>query len=116
MLVMCLNYTFPDFSFINLMYVCNIDAVLAELKEAVEDVLPTLMEQGITVLLLAKRCNTPGIVSFSDKVEEASDTLLPRSVRSHVTVKSPAVYIYTSGTTGIAAFFQCYVEICIYNL
>lgn len=88
----------------------------AELKEAVEDVLPSLIEQGITVLLLAKHCNTPGIDSFSDPVDKASDSPLPRSLRSHVTFKSPAVYIYTSGTTGIgmAAFFcfgfQFYVK------
>ena len=71
-----------------------------ELKEAVEDVLPSLMEQGVTVLLMTTHCDTPGIESFSDKVEEAPDEPLPRSLRSHITFKSPAVYIYTSGTTG----------------
>lgn len=82
-----------------------------ELKEAVEDVLPSLVEQGITVLLMAKHCNTPGIDSFCDPVDKASDSPLPRSLRSHVTFKSPAVYIYTSGTTGIgmaAFFFVCF--------
>lgn len=72
----------------------------AELKDAVEDVLPSLMEQGVTVLLMAKHCDTPGIETFADKVDEASDTSLPRSLRSDITFNSPAVYIYTSGTTG----------------
>lgn len=68
-----------------------------------EDVLPSLVEQGITVLLAAKHCDTPGIESFSDKVEAAADGPLPQSLRSHVTLQSPAVYIYTSGTTGNSA-------------
>lgn len=94
------------FSNLSVPALMNINALFiyffAELKEAVEDVLPSLMEQGVTVLLLVKSCDTPGIVSFSDKVEEAADTPLSPSVRSHVTFKSPAVYIYTSGTTGIS--------------
>lgn len=77
--------------------------LILELKEAVEDVLPSLVEQGITVLLITKHCDTPGIESFSDKVERAPDCPLPPSLRSHVTLKSPAVYIYTSGTTGESA-------------
>lgn len=72
-----------------------------ELKEAVEDVLPSLTEPGVTVLLMAKHCDTPGIESFWDKVDEASDSPPPQSLRSDITFKSPAVYIYTSGTTGI---------------
>lgn len=72
-----------------------------ELKEAVVDVLPSLSEQGVTVLLMTKHCDTPGIESFSDKVDHAADTPLPQSLRSCITFKSPAVYIYTSGTTGI---------------
>ncbi|KAF7644950.1 hypothetical protein LDENG_00213230 [Lucifuga dentata] len=79
-----------------------------ELKEAVADVLPSLREQGITVFLMDKDCDTPGITSFSDKVDQASDTPVPLSLRSHITLKSPAVYIYTSGTTGLpkAAVFN----------
>lgn len=77
--------------------------LISELKGAVEDVLPYLLEQGITVLLMNEHCDTPGIESFSDKVELAADSPPPQSLRSHVTLKSPAVYIYTSGTTGNAA-------------
>lgn len=73
----------------------------ADLKPAVEDVLPSLVEQGVTILLMTKHCDTPGIESFSDAVDEASDAPLPRSLRSAITFKSPAVYIYTSGTTGL---------------
>lgn len=65
-----------------------------------EDVLPALTEQDVTVLLMAEHCDTAGIDGFSKKVDEASDSPLPRTLRSHITYKSPAVYIYTSGTTG----------------
>lgn len=65
-----------------------------------EDVLPALIEQDVTVLLMAEHCDTPGIDSFSKAVDEASDFPLPRTLRSHITFKSPAIYIYTSGTTG----------------
>lgn len=71
-----------------------------------EDVLPSLVDQGITVLLMDEHCDTPGIESFSDKVELAAASPPPQSLRSHVTLKSPAVYIYTSGTTGNAAAAQ----------
>lgn len=83
---------------------------LSELKGAVEDVLPSLVQQGVSVLLMTQHCETPGLQSFSDKVDEASDADLPRSLRSHVTFKSPAVYIYTSGTTGMGvdAFFSLF--------
>lgn len=53
-----------------------------------------------------EHCDTPGIESFSDKVELAADSPPPQSLRSNVTLKSPAVYIYTSGTTGNAAAAQ----------
>lgn len=85
----------------------------SELKEAVEDVLPSLTDQGVTVLLMAQHCSTPGIHSFSDKVDAALDTPLPPSLRSNITFKSPAVYIYTSGTTGIVWAPQFHLITCL---
>lgn len=85
--------------------------LISELKEAVEDVLPSLVEQGVTVLLIGKHCDGPGFENFSDRVERAPDSPPPQSLRSHVTLKSPAVYIYTSGTTGKAGAGQTAVWI-----
>lgn len=93
-----------------IVYYCTV-CPSPELKEAVEDVLPSLIEHGVTILLMTKHCDTPGIDSFSDKVEEAPDTPLPRSLRSHLTFKSPAVYIYTSGTTGIGVVESCFLSV-----
>nr|XP_019935901.1 PREDICTED: very long-chain acyl-CoA synthetase-like [Paralichthys olivaceus] len=101
--VALLNHNIRTKSLLHCFSCCRAKVLICapELKEAVEDVLPSLMEQGVTVLLMTRHCDTPGIESFSDKVEEASDDPLPRSLRSHITFKSPAVYIYTSGTTGL---------------
>ncbi|XP_033964030.2 LOW QUALITY PROTEIN: long-chain fatty acid transport protein 2-like [Pseudochaenichthys georgianus] len=101
--VALLNHNIRTKSLLHCFNCCKATVLIAasELKAAVEDVLPTLTEQGVTVLLMTKHADTPGIESFSDKVDEASDSPLPRSLRSHITFKSPAVYIYTSGTTGL---------------
>ncbi|XP_059927135.1 long-chain fatty acid transport protein 2 [Gadus macrocephalus] len=73
----------------------------SELQDAVGEVLSSLREQRVTVLLMARDCDVSGMESFSSEVEQASDAPLPRALRSHVTFKSPAVLIYTSGTTGL---------------
>nr|XP_020493610.1 very long-chain acyl-CoA synthetase-like [Labrus bergylta] len=101
--VALLNHNIRTKSLLHCFNCCKAKVMIAaaELKEAVEDVLPSLMERDVTVLLLTEHCDTPGIESFSDKVDKASDGLLPHSLRSHLTFKSPAVYIYTSGTTGL---------------
>ncbi|KAI3377479.1 hypothetical protein L3Q82_008651, partial [Scortum barcoo] len=101
--VALLNHNIRTKSLLHCFNCCGAKVLIAaaELKEAVEDVLPSLLEQGVTVLLMTKHCDTPGIESFSDKVDAASDAPLPRSLRAHITFKSPAVYIYTSGTTGL---------------
>ncbi|XP_062318628.1 long-chain fatty acid transport protein 2-like isoform X1 [Osmerus eperlanus] len=72
-----------------------------ELKETVEEILPTLMEQNVSVYILTDECTTAGMHSFKDKISQASGEPLPIRVRSRVTLGSPAVYIYTSGTTGL---------------
>ncbi|XP_034536904.1 very long-chain acyl-CoA synthetase-like [Notolabrus celidotus] len=101
--VALLNHNIRTKSLLHCFNCCKAKLLIAasELKGAVEDVLPSLMEQDVTVLLMNKHCDTPGILSFSDKVDEASEDSLPRSLRSHLTFKSPAVLIYTSGTTGL---------------
>uniref|UniRef100_A0A4W6CZN7 long-chain-fatty-acid--CoA ligase n=1 Tax=Lates calcarifer TaxID=8187 RepID=A0A4W6CZN7_LATCA len=73
----------------------------AELKDAVEEVLPSLLEQQVTVYILADSCETAGVESFKDKMSQASSEPLPKDLRSHLTFQSPATYIYTSGTTGL---------------
>ncbi|XP_053175782.1 long-chain fatty acid transport protein 2-like isoform X1 [Scomber japonicus] len=72
-----------------------------ELQDAVEEVLPSLLEQQVTVFILADRCKAAGVESFKDKMSQVSSEPLPKDLRSHLTLQSPAVYVYTSGTTGL---------------
>ncbi|KAK5867221.1 hypothetical protein PBY51_011734 [Eleginops maclovinus] len=71
-----------------------------ELQDAVEEVLPALLEQQVTVFILSDRCKTADVRSFKDKMSQASSEPLSKDLRSNVTLRSPAAYIYTSGTTG----------------
>lgn len=72
----------------------------AEFLEAVEEVLPALLEQRVHVYILADSCKTPHVDTFNDKMRRASSEPVPKDLRSDVTLGSTAVYIYTSGTTG----------------
>ena len=71
-----------------------------ELQDAVEEILPSLLEQQVTVYILTDTSTTVGMESFTDKMSLASSEPLSKDLRSHVTLHSPAAYIYTSGTTG----------------
>ncbi|XP_038123778.1 very long-chain acyl-CoA synthetase-like [Cyprinodon tularosa] len=73
----------------------------ADLKEAVEEILPGLKELGIRVFVLSNHSDIEGIESLSDKIEKASDQPLSPQLRANTNLKSPAAYIYTSGTTGL---------------
>ncbi|XP_071610556.1 long-chain fatty acid transport protein 2 isoform X2 [Heliangelus exortis] len=72
-----------------------------ELKEAVEEILPSLKKENVKVYYLSKTSTTEGVDSFLDKVDTASDEPTPLSWRADITFKTPAMYIYTSGTTGL---------------
>uniref|UniRef100_A0A3B4C5Y0 long-chain-fatty-acid--CoA ligase n=1 Tax=Pygocentrus nattereri TaxID=42514 RepID=A0A3B4C5Y0_PYGNA len=97
-----LNHNIRSKSLLHCFSCCGAKVLIAgaDLHAAVEEVLPVLMEQRVCVLLLGESCDTDGIVCFSDKINAASDERPPISLRSNVTMKSPALYIYTSGTTG----------------
>uniref|UniRef100_A0A8C2BZF1 Long-chain-fatty-acid--CoA ligase n=1 Tax=Cyprinus carpio TaxID=7962 RepID=A0A8C2BZF1_CYPCA len=71
-----------------------------DLAPAVAEVLPSLHMCGMSVLLLFGSCKTDGIVNLSAAVRGASEEAPPLSLRSDISIQSPALYIYTSGTTG----------------
>lgn len=71
-----------------------------ELQDAVEEILPDLLEQQVAVFILADKCNSAETESLKDKVRQASADPIPKECRSHLNMGSTAVYIYTSGTTG----------------
>ncbi|KAG8542050.1 hypothetical protein GDO81_027592 [Engystomops pustulosus] len=99
----CLNYNIRAKSFLHCFQCSGAKILIAaeELKAAVEEVLPTLIEEGVTVFYLSRDSPTKGVQSLFDKMESASEDPIPASFRSGITPKSPALYIYTSGTTGL---------------
>lgn len=76
---------------------------LPELQDAVEEVLPSLLEEQVKVFILADRCRSADVQSFKDKMSQASSDPISKDFKSHLTLRSPAAYIYTSGTTGKAS-------------
>uniref|UniRef100_A0A8C4EHB0 long-chain-fatty-acid--CoA ligase n=1 Tax=Dicentrarchus labrax TaxID=13489 RepID=A0A8C4EHB0_DICLA len=98
-----LNYNIRSKSLLHCFSCCGAKVIIAsaELQDAVEEVLPTLREQGISVYLLSEACSIQGIKTLSDKISQASDQPLSRDLRANVNIRSTALYIYTSGTTGL---------------
>lgn len=99
----CLNYNIRSKSLLHCFHCCGAKVLLAspELQEAVEEVLPSLKKDGVSVYYVSRTSNTDGVDSFLDKVDEVSTEPIPESWRSEVTFSTPALYIYTSGTTGL---------------
>lgn len=77
--------------------------VPAELRDALEEVLPDLQRDGIKVFYLSSKSPTPGVEALLPAIEAASDEPLPGHYRAGITANSKAIYIYTSGTTGEAS-------------
>lgn len=84
---------------------CNV--FFPELQDAVEEILPDLLEQQVAVFILADKCKSAETESLKDKVQQASAEPIPKERRSHLNMGSTAVYIYTSGTTGQPLSLVC---------
>ncbi|XP_053452125.1 long-chain fatty acid transport protein 2 [Nycticebus coucang] len=99
----CLNYNIRAKSLLHCFQCSGAKVLLAapELQAAVEEVLPTLKKDDVSVYYVSRTSNTDGINSFLDKVDEVSAEPVPEAWRSEVTFSTPALYIYTSGTTGL---------------
>ncbi|KAG5270621.1 hypothetical protein AALO_G00194720 [Alosa alosa] len=98
-----LNHNIRSKSLLHCFSCCDAKVLIAavDLEDALTEIKTALEEKGVCVFIMTKECNTPQFISFTDKVESASDLPVCRSLRSQITFKSPAVYIYTSGTTGL---------------
>ncbi|XP_046930415.1 long-chain fatty acid transport protein 2 isoform X2 [Lynx rufus] len=98
----CLNSNIRAKSLLHCFQCCGAKVLLVspELQEAVEEVLPSLKKDNVSIYYVSRTSNTDGVESLLDKVDEVSTEPIPESWRSEVTFSSPALYIYTSGTTG----------------
>ncbi|CAL8350084.1 unnamed protein product [Merluccius merluccius] len=74
----------------------------AGVRAAVEEVMPTLLQQGVRVFVLSDDdCASEGMESLSDKIQQESEQPVSPQLRAQVNASSPAAYFYTSGTTGL---------------
>ncbi|XP_041915015.1 long-chain fatty acid transport protein 6 [Alosa alosa] len=73
----------------------------ADLLDTLEDILPNLQEDSISVWAMKKKTAYPGVNTLMDKMEEASDKPVPAKLRGITCLKTPNLYIFTSGTTGL---------------
>ncbi|XP_054466413.1 long-chain fatty acid transport protein 2-like [Anoplopoma fimbria] len=98
-----LNYNIRSKSLLHCFSCCDAKVLVAgaDLRGAVEEILPTLSQQGIRVFILSEDSDKDGIESLSEHIQQASDQPLSSQLRANITLKSPALYIYTSGTTGL---------------
>ncbi|XP_075387870.1 long-chain fatty acid transport protein 2 isoform X2 [Tenrec ecaudatus] len=98
----CLNYHIRAKSLLHCFQCCGAKVLLVapELQAAIEEVLPSLKKDDVSIFYVSRSSNTDGVGSFLDKVDEVSTEPIPESWRSEVTLSTPALYIYTSGTTG----------------
>ncbi|XP_053174461.1 long-chain fatty acid transport protein 2-like isoform X1 [Scomber japonicus] len=98
-----LNYNIRSKSLLHCFSCCEAKVLIAgaDLRGAVEEVLPTLKQQGARVFILSEDCDLEGVENLSDKIQQASDQPVSPNLRANITIKSPALYIYTSGTTGL---------------
>uniref|UniRef100_A0A8C5VH99 long-chain-fatty-acid--CoA ligase n=1 Tax=Microcebus murinus TaxID=30608 RepID=A0A8C5VH99_MICMU len=98
----CLNYNIRAKSLLHCFQCCGAKVLLAspELQAAIEEVLPSLKKDDVSIYYVSRTSNTDGVDSLLDKIDEVSTEPVPESWRSEVTFSTPALYIYTSGTTG----------------
>ncbi|XP_051917388.1 long-chain fatty acid transport protein 2-like isoform X2 [Hippocampus zosterae] len=101
--VALLNFNIRAKSLLHCFSCCGAKVLVtsAELQDAVEEVLPALREQGVSVYFLSETRNIQGVDFLADKISKASDQPLSKDLRANITYRSTALYIYTSGTTGL---------------
>ncbi|KAK0144009.1 Very long-chain acyl-CoA synthetase [Merluccius polli] len=98
-----LNSNIRSKSLLHCLSCCGAKVLLVapDLRAAVEEVMPALLQQGVRVFVLSDDCASEGIESLGEKIQQASDQPVSPQLRANTTIKSPALYIYTSGTTGL---------------
>ncbi|KAI7793088.1 long-chain fatty acid transport protein 6 [Triplophysa rosa] len=72
-----------------------------DVLDTLEDILPSLQEDNITVWCMKPQSSLPGVHSLPEKIQQVSDEPLSSDLRSVSCLKTPTLYIFTSGTTGL---------------
>lgn len=90
------------------MYVCVFllnhfchTCLFVDVLDTLEDILPSLQEDNITVWCMKAQISLPGVHSLLEKIQQVSDEPVSSDLRSVSCLKTPTLYIFTSGTTGM---------------
>ncbi|XP_053118384.1 long-chain fatty acid transport protein 2-like [Hemicordylus capensis] len=99
----CINYNIRSKSLLHVLSSCEAKVLLTtpDFKAALEDILPTLKNEGVQVFYLSDDSPTKGTEALLEKIKSSSAEPVPVSFRANVTSKSTSLYIFTSGTTGL---------------
>ncbi|KAL4617665.1 long-chain fatty acid transport protein 6 [Arapaima gigas] len=73
----------------------------ADLLDTLEEILPSLKEDNISVWVVKTECSLPGVETLLDKLQQAPDVPIPAEQRAVTSLRTPNLYIFTSGTTGL---------------
>ncbi|XP_058848328.1 long-chain fatty acid transport protein 6-like isoform X2 [Acipenser ruthenus] len=97
-----LNFNIKSRSLLHCFNSCGAKTLVvgSDMTDTLEDILPNLHEDNISVWIMASESHQPGINTILDKLEDAPDEPVPAHLRATDSVKTPTLYIFTSGTTG----------------
>ncbi|KAJ8007427.1 hypothetical protein DPEC_G00117380 [Dallia pectoralis] len=73
----------------------------ADLLDSLEDILPSLQEDSISVWAVKSESSHTEVQTLLDKMQQASDKNPPPALRTATSLKEATLYIFTSGTTGL---------------
>lgn len=98
-----LNFNIKSRSLLHCFNSCGAKTLVvgSDMTDTLEDILPNLHEDNISVWIMASESHQPGINTILDKLEDAPDEPVPAHLRATDSVKTPTLYIFTSGTTGL---------------
>lgn len=98
-----LNFNIKSRSLLHCFNSCGAKTLVvgSDMTDTLEDILPNLHENNISVWIMASESHQPGINTILDKLEDAPEQPVPTHLRATDSVKTPTLYIFTSGTTGL---------------
>ncbi|XP_045549779.1 long-chain fatty acid transport protein 6 [Salmo salar] len=73
----------------------------ADLLDSLEDILPSFLEDSISVWAMKHESSHTEVQTLLDKMDQASDKPTPPALRAATSLKAATLYIFTSGTTGL---------------
>uniref|UniRef100_A0A8C8JB10 long-chain-fatty-acid--CoA ligase n=1 Tax=Oncorhynchus tshawytscha TaxID=74940 RepID=A0A8C8JB10_ONCTS len=73
----------------------------ADLLDSLEDILPSFLEDNISVWAMKNESSHTEVQTLLDKMDKASDKPTPPALRATTSLKAATLYIFTSGTTGL---------------